>query len=148
MQKVNYANTQMKPISLNFLDSLYPRRKVIAISESSKTMQTAWSTKISHLWKSGGVSRGRYLTLSVLVNDFSEYTRLKSEIEAWTFQPTVYSEPCPKVKEEPFNTRRKEENLRNNHAKWLKEESRLYIDYSQSKRGKTEMYWNRGHLVL
>ena len=146
MQKVNYANTQMKPISWNFLDSLYPRRRVIAITESSKTMRTAWSTRISHLWKSGGVSRGRYLTLSVLVNDFSEYTRLKSEIEAWTFQPTVYSEPCPKVKEEPFNTRRKEEILRNNHAKWLKEESRLYIDYSQSKRGKT--YWNRGHLVL
>ena len=46
MQKVNYANTQMKPINLNFLDSLYPRRKVIAITESSKTMQTACSTKI------------------------------------------------------------------------------------------------------
>ena len=45
MQKVNYANTQMKPISLNFLDPLYPRRKVIAITESSKTMQTAWSIK-------------------------------------------------------------------------------------------------------
>ena len=94
------------------------------------------------------MSRGRYLTLSVLVNDFSEYTRLKYEIEARAFQPTVYSRPCPKVKEEPFNTRRKEEILRNNHARSLEEESRLYIDYSQSKRGKKDMFWNRGHLVL
>ena len=144
MQKVNYANTQMKPISLNFLNPLYPRRKVIAITEylnfedDANSLEHKKFVRISHLWKSGGgVSRGRYLTLIVLVNDFSEYTRLKSEIEARAFQPNIYSRPCPKVKEEPFNTRRKEEILRNNLPGWLEEESRLYssIDYSQRKNG-------------
>ena len=133
MQKVNHANTQMKPVtsSLNFLDSLYLRCEVIAITESSKTMQTPLSTKIWTNFPSVKVWRRRvtrqiFSIVFILVNDFSEYTRLKSEIEARAFQPTVYSRPCQKVKEEPFNTCRKKEILRNNHARWLEEESRLY----------------------
>ena len=45
MQKVNYANTQMKPISLNALHSLYPRREAIAITASSNVMHAAWRMK-------------------------------------------------------------------------------------------------------